>query len=63
MAQQLSRHLLFPTEASQPPVSAEDDIFPREVRPPVMRLLWLGLFGVLILLTTIIVLVWGICGI
>lgn len=58
---QISRSPLFTAEPNQPG-PAGDDIFPREVRAPIMRLLWLGLLGVLAFLTVIIVLVWGICA-
>jgi hypothetical protein len=58
----LSRRLLFTTDANTPSVS-EDDIFPREVRPPVMRTLWLSLLAGMAALIAIIVLVWWICGI
>jgi hypothetical protein len=59
---QLSRHLLFPAEPNWPG-RAPDDIYPREVRPSIVRVLWLALFGMLAFLATIIVLVWSICGV
>lgn len=57
----LSRRLLFTTDSDTPTVS-EEDIFPREVRPPVMRTLWLFLLAGMGVLVAIIVVVWGICG-
>jgi hypothetical protein len=58
----LSRRLLFTAQTDQPDPAGED-MFPREVRPPVMRTLWIGLLVALAGLTAIIVLVWGICGV
>jgi hypothetical protein len=58
----LNRRLLFTTDTNTPRVS-EEAIFPREVRPPVMRTLWLTLLGGMAALIAIIVLVWVICGV
>ncbi len=58
----LSRRLLFTVRADQPE-PAGDDMFPREVGPPVMRTLWIGLLVALAFLIGVIVLVWGICGV
>jgi hypothetical protein len=53
---------LFTVRADQPE-PAGDDMFPREVGPPVMRTLWIGLLVALAFLIGVIVLVWGICGV
>ena len=58
----LSRRLLF-TARTDRPDPVREDIFPQEVRPAVMRTLWLGLLVALAGLIAIIVLVWGICGV
>jgi hypothetical protein len=50
----LSRDPLFTAE----PDRMADGIYPRGVRPAVMRLLWLGLLAMLILLT-VLTLVWS----
>lgn len=50
----LSRNPLFTAE----PDRIADGIFPRGVRPSVMRLLWLALLAMLILLT-VLALVWS----
>jgi len=57
----LSRHLLFAAEPNGHD-PAENDIFPPQVRPPVLQVLRLGLLAMLALLA-VIVLVWRIGGV
>jgi hypothetical protein len=49
----LSRPPLFTTEPSEQGM-ADGDIFPREVRTPVLRMLWLGLLAMLVALVVIV---------
>ena len=57
----LSRQLLFTAEPNWPD-RAEDTIFPRAVRPSIVRTLWLALLAMLVVLG-IVMLAWRLGGV